>query len=226
MHRATVLGSYLFSWVVLFAITTSADAAKYLKNDGSWVDPIQSVQGGVHPYSRNNLKPLANLSGAYLNDADLNDANLDHAWLSHAILTNANLTDSNLSGANLFANLAGANLTSADLTGADLNYANLTKANLTDANLDQVEMDGARLGGANLSGSFLTNTRGWDNDTTTWTGSFYYTDNEPIWDSGMTPTWRDSVGILAIDPPRVPEPATLLLSLFALALLPLWRRRR
>ena len=87
-------------------------------------------------------------------------------------------------------------------------------------------MHGARLGGANLSGSFLTNTRGWDNDTTTWTGSFYYTDNEPIWDSGMTPTWRDSVGILAIDPPRVPEPATLLLSLFALALLPLWRRRR
>jgi hypothetical protein len=37
----------------------------------------------------------------------------------------------------------------------------------------------------------------------------------------MAAAWRDSVGILAIDPNPVPEPTTLLLALLALVAAPL-----
>ena len=51
---------------------------------------------------------------------------------------------------------------------------------------------------ANLSGSDLSSLRNvW---TINWTDAYYYTDNVPTWDSGMDQAWRDSEGILAIDP--------------------------
>jgi hypothetical protein len=83
-------------------------------------------------------------------------------------------------------------------------------------NLQLADLPGADLSGADLSGAILT-----DQITgTTWTNSYYYTDNEPAWASGMDAAWRSSVGILAIAPnpdipPVIPEPTTLLLALVA-----------
>ena len=194
------------SIILLFAVTaaTVADAAWYKKTDNTIVDPIQYTSGGTfpggdHPYSGNNLNTGGNLTGADLIEAELTSAKLMHVTLTDATLSDANLTDANLSDADLTA----ADLTRADLTGADLIDAILT--------------------GANLSGSILTYV--WYSHNATWTDAFYYTDNEPAWHLGMDAAWRSSVGILALAP-VVPEPSTLLLALFGLALLPRRRRRR
>ena len=97
-------------------------------------------------------------------------------------------------------------------------------ADLIDADLQYAVLSGADLENADLSGSDFTNVA-YYNDAT-WTDAFYYTDNEPTWDSGMDAAWRESVGILALGPTNaVPEPSTLLLALFGLALLPRRRRR-
>ena len=56
--------------------SSSAFAASYQQNDGTIVDPIQSVFGGNHSYSGINLEPGANLTGANLTNADLHDADL------------------------------------------------------------------------------------------------------------------------------------------------------
>ena len=198
MYRITFVIILLFS-------ATAIDAASYKKNDGTIVDPIQLVTGGDLPYSGDNLEPSANLWFADLTDADLTSANLTDAKLNYANLRNANLTD--------------ANLFSADLTDADLRNAILNGTDLTGA-----LMWGMDLSGADLSGSDFTNVA-YYNDAT-WTDAFYYTDNEPTWDSGMDAAWRSSAGILALAPTSsVPEPSTLLLALFGLALLPRKRRR-
>lgn len=78
---------------------------------------------------------------------------------------------------------------------------------------------------ADLSGS--QSTIDWNNAVSA--GAYYYTDNEPAWASGIDAAWRTSKGItakaplLGEEPPTVAEPATFLLALFGLALLP--RRR-
>ena len=156
----------------------------------------------------------ANLSGANLTDADLTGADLNNADLTGADLDDANLRNTDLSWTNLQnATLYDAVLNGADLTGALLSNADLSLANFSDADLSWViadhavleqaffsgaNLDGALLIGADLSDSILA----WalNYNTATWTDAFYYTDNEPTWDSGMTAAWRDSVGILAIDP--------------------------
>ncbi len=117
-------------------------------------------------------------------------------------------------------------LTSAYLTGAVLNDANFLEANLNGADLTGAQMRGADFSGADLSGSILTDTQYYTD--VTWTETFYYTDNEPTWHSGMDAAWRASVGILTLAPTRaVSEPATLLLlPLLGLALLPRRRPRR
>ena len=134
-------------------------------------------------------------------------ANLTGAFLSHAVIAGANLYGAFLNSANL----TNANLYSADLSYADLSHADLTGARIWNTDLSD----------ADLSGSILTDTQ--DYIDATWTDAFYYTDNEPTWDSGMDAAWRSSVGILALAP--VPEPAAILLALFGLALLPRRRRR-
>ena len=145
-------------------------------------------------------------SGANLElGADLTGADLSGAVLHHADLYNANLSYANLYEADLYY----AVLEEADLTGADLSYADLYEAELDEAD---------------LSGSILTFARYYDDAI--WTDAFYYTDNEPTWDSGMDAAWRSSVGILAVAPTSaVPEPSALLLALLGLALLPRKRRR-
>ena len=95
--------------------SSSAFAASYQRNDGTIIDPIQSVFGGDLLYSGNNLEP-----GAVLSDANLSNANL-----SGALLTNANLGGADLS----FASLGGADLSFASLFGAD--FSNATLANAT-----------------------------------------------------------------------------------------------
>ena len=132
---------------------------------------------------------------------------------------------SDLTGANLWlADLIGADLTGADLTSADLTGALLWQADLIGADLTGALLTGAILIDANLSGSYLSGVL--DYNDAAWTDAFYYTDNEPTWDSGMDAAWRTSVGILALAPTNaVPEPSTLLLALIALAMLPRRRRR-
>ena len=237
MHRITLV-------IILLFAATCADAAWYQKTDGTIVDPIQDIYGADHSYSGNNLEPnaylrYANLAGADLTDAFLEDADLAFAYLRAANLSGADLRDAVLMYADLrYAYLNSADLTSANLGSADLWQAALIGADLSDANLRRAELrlaflgnadlsgadlSGADLRSADLSGSDLSNVNYYN---TTWTGAFYYTNNEPTWDSGMDRAWRTSVGILALAPTNaVPEPSTLLLALLGLALLPRKRQR-
>jgi len=111
------------------------------------------------------------------------------------------------SGANLepFADLFHAALSFADLTNVNLNDADLTDAILTDAILTDAILTDAILTDAiltnvNLSGSDLSSVYGSYWSTAHWTDAHYYTDSEPDWHSDMDQAWRDSAGILAIDP--------------------------
>jgi hypothetical protein len=119
--------------------------------------------------------------------------------------------------------LTGATLTGATLNDAYLNDAHLLGANISDASLMGADISGATF--ADLSGS--QSTIDWNNAVSA--GAYYYTDNEPAWASGIDAAWRTSKGItakaplLGEEPPTVAEPATFLLALFGLALLP--RRR-
>ncbi len=114
------------------------------------------------------------------------------------------------SGANLEPQV---DLTDAVLSLADLSFADLTGADLT----------GADLTGANLGGSDFSNILYYDDAT--WTDAYYWIPHEPTWHSGMDTAWRDSVGIVERSSLVSPEPSTLLLALFGLALLPRRRRR-
>ena len=207
MHRITLV-------IILLFAATCADAAWYQKTDGTIVDPIQDIYGADHSYSGNNLEPNANLHYANLAGADLTGADLNDTHLRHA-------------------DLQGADLYGAFLQYADLSYADLTGADLTGANLGHADVQYADFTGADLTGSNFGNVF-YYNHHTTWTDAFYYTDNEPTWSSlwdgygnnGMDAAWRESVGILALDPTNaVPEPSTLLLALLGLALVPRRRRR-
>jgi len=126
--------------------------------------PSGHPDGNHHSYGGANLEPNADLSGAYLASAGLFNADL----------------------------------TGADLSLAALGGADLSNANLTDAILTSAFLYGTDLRAANLTGSFLISALYWGYGN--WTDAYYYTDKEPHWDSGMTAAWRDSVGILAIDP--------------------------
>ena len=208
MRRITL---FLFAALAV----ASVDAASYEQNDGTIVDPIQSIFGGNLAYTGNNLEPNANLYGADLTNADLTDANLSSAYLSYADLTDANLYGASLDGANLY----GADLTNAWLSSAYLSYADLTDANLYGADLTNAWLSSAYLSYADLSGSVLADTQSYTDAQ--WTDAFYDYRNEPTWNSGMNAAWRSSAGILR----TTPEPASLLLALLGLALLPCRRGR-
>jgi uncharacterized protein YjbI with pentapeptide repeats len=191
----------LFLFVALVA--TSAHAASYQTTDGTIVDPIQMVYAymGDHPYSGNNLEPGATLIGANLIRAFLPRANLTGANLAGANLTGAYLTDANLTDAWLgHASLPYADLYHADLFHAALSLADLTNVNLNDADLTDAILTDAILTNVNLSGSDLSSVYGSYWSTAHWTDAHYYTDSEPDWHSDMDQAWRDSAGILAIDP--------------------------
>ena len=110
----------LFLWVGLFSLVASgANAASYVRTDGTVVDPILTTGGAVHSYSGANLQP----------SADLNHADLTNANLVYSVMMDATMTDANLANANLYvANLSDANLRSANLTGANLYDEDLTNA--------------------------------------------------------------------------------------------------
>jgi len=201
MHRFT-----LFLLVAL--TTTLVNAASYQKIDGTVIDPIQATQDGAlvySDYSGPNLEPNANLKNVVL----------PHAFLWHADLTNANL-----SGADMFsvflleANLSYADLSDANLSRAGVGSTNLSYANLTGVDLTQAILGDANLDRANVSGATFTGAEYWT--SAKWTDAFYYTDNVPVWASGMDPV---ALGILALAP--IPEPTTLLLALLALTAVPL-----
>ena len=139
--------------MAILLLASGAQAASYLKKDGSVVDPIQSVLGGNLPYTGPNLEPGAFLSGltltyADLSNATLTDANLSGAYLSGANLTNATLINANLSGAYLkYANLHDADLRGANLAGAW--FLGLTKGDPHyDAETDFTKAWDAKSGGS------------------------------------------------------------------------------
>ena len=105
-------GNTLMRFLALLLISaislasSSAFAASYQQNDGTIVDPIQSVFGGSISYSGSNLEPFAHLTSANLTGADLFNANLFNANLSNAELINADLNNANLGGA-ILANAVG-----------------------------------------------------------------------------------------------------------------------
>ena len=100
----------------------------------------------------------------------------------------------------------------------------MTGVEVSGADLINADLSGAWLGGTDLSGSDFSDVQYYDDAN--WTNAFYYTDNEPTWHSSMDAAWRTSEGILALAPTNaVPEPSTLLLALFGLALVPRRRRR-
>jgi len=197
-----------FTLFLLVALaTTSVNAASYQKIDGTIVDPILVMQDGAlvySDYSGPNLEPNANLKNVVLPRAFLWDADLTNANLSGADLFNAFLLEAKLS----YADLSDANLSGAGMGSTNLSYTNLTGADLT-----QVILGDANLDHANVSGATFTGAEYWINAK--WTDAFYYTDNVPVWDSGMDPV---ALGILALAP--IPEPTTLLLALLALAVVP------
>jgi uncharacterized protein YjbI with pentapeptide repeats len=163
-----------------------------LKRDGTIVDPIQSLVGGIHSYSGINLEP----------NADLSTADLEYAILYKADLSNAVLSDANLSDVELV---------SADLSSSDLNGANLSFTDLQFADLS-----GANLSGANLSFTFnvgtVTGSPYYDEFTNFWNS---WTDcpecgGADFLFNPVTAGWT-----------LVPEPATLLLALLALVAAPI-----
>jgi MYXO-CTERM domain-containing protein len=233
----------------LFAalVVTSVDAASYQKNDGTIVDPILDNNGNVLSYSGPNFEPSANLFEAETYAANLNHADLGFATLTYAYLYEANLTGATLIHADLQgAILIHADLTNADLSNANLHYADFTKSILTGANfagatdppstssqlaltpLDETIIGGAQLHYANFSGADISGVNftspppdsldatGWE--TATWTGAHFDYLNPALFPTGMIYTDH---GIVV----RTPEPSTLLLALFGLALLPRRRRR-
>ena len=199
----------------LLIATSSTHAASYQKTDGSIVDPILDTSGAVHPYSEDNLEPLAFLLGADLSDADLSDADLFNADLFFANLSGANLSGADLRRVDLFntdliaADLIGARLDlarleQADLIGADLSGAELTDADLTDANLSN----------ANLSNAFLDGVF----------GSAFYDANTDFTGTGFDPVaagWR-----LLNAPNPIPSPTAAIAGLVGLAGLGMRRRRK
>ena len=119
-------------WFVLVLMAGGAQGSSYFRIDEVTIDPIQSMSGGDHPYSGENLQ-----AGATLGGVDLSGANLVGAVLTDATLTGAHLIGTNLAGANLTrtgfssANLSGVtfgtaynglkvNLAGTDFTGANL----------------------------------------------------------------------------------------------------------
>ena len=102
--------------IAAFAAST-VGAASYQMTDGTIVDPIQSIVGGIHSYSGINLEPNADLANAYLERAYLRYADLRYADLTGADLWNANLR---------YASLDNSDLTDAILVDANLPHANLT----------------------------------------------------------------------------------------------------
>ena len=173
---------------------------------------------------------LHDLSGTLFTNADLSGAILGYSSITHAQLQAAG----NLNGVDF----KGTDQSEMDFYGLDLSNAKfhsthhqmvLSEADFSSSVLTGADFSGAWLSladfsGADLSGSILTDSI--DFNTATWTDAFYYTDNEPTWASGMGAAWRSSVGILALAPPAVPEPAAMLLAILGLALLPRRRRRR
>jgi uncharacterized protein YjbI with pentapeptide repeats len=181
----------------------------------SWADATNSNFSG------------ADLDGAQIEYRDFTGANFQNAQLTNitetsgAKFVNVDFRNADLSNS-VFAYMDGPFQHSTDSWGADLSGANLTNATIALSPVHGWALND--FSGANISGvTFLEFDYPTSDVGNTWTGAFYYTDNEPTWGTGMDTAWRSSVGILAIAP--VPEPAAILLALLGLALLPRRRRR-
>ena len=149
--------------IIATLAASSVGAASYQKNDGTIVEPIQTVFGGNLDYTGPNLEPYANLvPDSFSTFPDLSYANLTQANLSHANLFDSNLEGVNLTYANLthakleHAHLAAADLSHADLRHADLSHGKAPNANLLEADLSEADLQDSYLLKANLTGANLS----------------------------------------------------------------------
>jgi uncharacterized protein YjbI with pentapeptide repeats len=199
MRPLVLACSFLLGVLCAFSIPSVTEGARYTQTNGHVVDPILDLSGDPHSYSGIDLTPGAEIAGAALVQADLAKANLQSI------------------------NLQGANLMEANLAYAKI--GNLTNANLRRANLYYAGFLDAHLGGADLRGADLT-------------GAFYLSriasgSSKPIYSESTIFKWAMSghhSGEDSFNPAEagwvflsdaVPEPATLLLALLALAAAPL-----
>jgi len=109
-----------------------AQAARYKKTDGTFVDPILDTGSWEHRYSGVNLEPNADLTNANLTGVSSGGI----VGSPFTLPANWQLTSGYLIGPQ-------ANLTAAALTGATLSGATLTGATLTGANLHQALLPSA-----------------------------------------------------------------------------------
>jgi len=142
-----------------------AHAGSYLTTGEVLIDPILTIDGGVHAYTG------AIASGHYMGDANLKEASLQDVDLSGLNAKRANLSGSDLtrglfnstyliSGKMIGSVLVDADFTNANLMKVSFGSANFQGANLTNANLHQANFDGANLSGANLTDTGLVWARG------------------------------------------------------------------
>jgi uncharacterized protein YjbI with pentapeptide repeats len=143
--------------LLLFAslAATSLEAASYVQNVGTIVNPILDVTGVVHSYSGDNLEPLVDAHGA-----DLTGARLSGPFGSaNDIVDESNSSESQfLSASSVQAVLlSGHNMSGWDLSGLDLQQSNLYGADLTDAVLANANLTRVNLVFSNITeGQFLS----------------------------------------------------------------------
>jgi uncharacterized protein YjbI with pentapeptide repeats len=120
----------------------------------------------------------------------------DHTREGH-LGPGANLRWADLHRANLRgANLKWADLRNANLGGAELIQADLSGTYLAGATLSGADLRGARVNATDLSGADLRGAKNWD-QAKTWSGSYYYRDQEPEWPAGMQ---AEKLGIIEKQP--------------------------
>ena len=188
----------------------SVDAAWYQKLDGTQ----ETISFAIFPeqdYTGPNLEPGAGVpAGAYLRFAILTNGNFVGASFASANLSGALLGGTDATGADF----TGANMWSVEMSTADFTNADLTDTDLHESYITDVDFSGATISGTDFDGIFL-------HVGSVWTGASYDYRNEPSWASWQDAAWQASSGIVV----QTPEPATILLALLGLALLPRRRRR-
>ena len=182
----------------------------------------------------------ADMSGAILSDSDLIDADLSGTVLLGAAMDTINMEgvvarDANFSGARFVGSYgARGDFSGADFTGADMSTFDLTGADLLGAVLihaiaDVVEFHNTDLRNAcfTCANITLSNFNGANVGGTDFVNAYYHNDFAPI--GLFNPEGKGVLSLTWPDVPEacrsaaVPEPATILLAFFGLALL---RRRR
>ncbi len=182
------------------------DVSNMLASGASLSDLVASTHSKA---TASNLLAVSSVDGL-----DLYNAGAGVSALAGLGVPASELLDAGASASELLEGYDAASLYTAGVRVADLASAGVNAQSLMGtATLDEllgsytvstlstagVNLSGADLSGQDLSGADLTGV-GSDPPEANLTGAYYYTDNVPEWHSEMDQAWRDSAGILAIDP--------------------------